>query len=152
MIEKESLPRNEEKLHFLLKLMNLGLNAWSIVDNDSTEEPKLHKTTVKDNIPLLMICLIEDIMAVEMGSKLKEVAVSNLVSSTSKDSIARTLLQYYITELAHARSVERLQIIVPLMRDSLSSLEEVFMHVLVSHLLHYTNEWKQVAVAYYIAY
>ena len=28
MVEKENLPRNEENLHFLVKFINLGINAW----------------------------------------------------------------------------------------------------------------------------
>ncbi|KAL5248257.1 hypothetical protein ACHWQZ_G017439 [Mnemiopsis leidyi] len=143
VIEKENLPRNEEKLHFLLKFINLGINAWSIVNEDSTEEPKLHKTTLKENVPLLMICLVEDILHHEMGTKYRDNGVSNLVSCTSKDSLVKTLVMHYVLTLAQNRNIERLTMVLPLIPDSISTLDEVFMHVLVSYLLQYQAEWKQ---------
>lgn len=143
MIEKENLPRSEERLNFLLKFINLGINAWSIVSEDSTDEPKLHKKTIKDNIPLLMICIIEDIMFYEMGSKYHANVISNLVSCISKDNLTKTLVMHYILNLTQNRNTERLKMILPLIPDSLSTLEEVFIHVLVSYLLQYQTEWKQ---------
>ena len=70
------------------------------MNEDSTDEPKLHKATLKENIPLLMICLVEDTMFSEMGSKFRDTALSNLVSSTSKDTLVKCLLMHYILLLA----------------------------------------------------
>ena len=50
---------------------------------------------------------------------------------------------HYVLTLAQNRNMERLKMVLPLIPDSISTLDEVFMHVLVSYFLQYTTEWKQ---------
>ena len=150
MIERQDLPRTEERLFFLLKFINLGINSWTLINDDSREEPKLHKSTMRDHIPLLMICLTEDIMHIEMGTKYRDTAVSNLISAISKDRLIKSLLMHYILVTAERKNLERLKIMLPLVPESVSTLDEVFVHVLVSHLLQLNTEWGKVYIHFHL--
>lgn len=144
MIEKEMLPRDNSRLHFLLKFLNLGMHAWSIIHDDSTDEPDLNRRILKNDVPLLMLCLTEDLLHSEIGSKYREGSVADFVNVAGKSPVTRCLLLHYVLQLAVAKNIERLKMIIPLLHDSISTLDEVFVHCLVSQLLLLLTEWKQV--------
>lgn len=59
-INNEALPREHNVLHFLLRLLNLGLNAYDILKDQVFKEPKMDVGIVTKFIPILMSFMVDD--------------------------------------------------------------------------------------------
>jgi negative elongation factor B len=59
-IVQEHLPREHTNLHFVLRLLNLGLHAHQILHSQVHEEPKLHASFITEFLPTLMSLIVDD--------------------------------------------------------------------------------------------
>ncbi|KAH9404864.1 hypothetical protein TYRP_000696 [Tyrophagus putrescentiae] len=59
-INNEALPREHNVLHFLLRLLNLGLNAYDILKDQDFKEPPMDVGIVTKFLPILMSFMVDD--------------------------------------------------------------------------------------------
>ena len=56
----EQLPRENNTLHLLLRMLSLGLSAWSMIDSQEFSETKLQPEVVTKFIPALLSLVVDD--------------------------------------------------------------------------------------------
>ena len=60
LVTSEGLPREHNHLQLILRLLNLGLHSWEILNSKVYREPKLEHDVVTQFIPLLMSLMVDD--------------------------------------------------------------------------------------------
>jgi negative elongation factor B len=59
-VTNEQLPRDNNTLHLLLRMLALGLSAWSMIDSQEFSESKLPPEVVTKFIPALLSLIVDD--------------------------------------------------------------------------------------------
>lgn len=59
-MNNEQLPRDSSNLHLLLRMLSLGLSAWSMIDSQEFTETKLQPEVVTKFIPALLSLIVDD--------------------------------------------------------------------------------------------
>ena len=59
-VNNEQLPRDNNTLHLLLRMLSLGLSAWSMIDSQEFTETKLQPDVVTKFIPALLSLIVDD--------------------------------------------------------------------------------------------
>lgn len=62
LINVEGLPRDNTILILLLRMLALGLSAWTMIDTQEFKEPKLDSQIVTKFLPALMSLLVDDMV------------------------------------------------------------------------------------------
>ncbi len=59
-LEREQMPRDNAVLHLLLRMLALGLSAWSLIETQEFAEPRLDPGLVTRFVPALMSLAVDD--------------------------------------------------------------------------------------------
>ena len=117
-ISQEHLPREHHNLHFVLRLLNLGLHSHQILQSQVYQEPKLHPVFVTEFLPTLMSLIVDDqvrnlnakhpslVNEKESARNIIEHSgppAEDFVDMISSDALASVLALYYLFQVSRQR-------------------------------------------------
>lgn len=156
MINNESLARDNQVLVLVLRMFNLGLHAWDILNSQVYREPKLDSELVTKFLPILMSLIVDDQVR-NVNSKLppddRESALTIIEHSgpppdlylkfIAQDRLAAMLSLYYTFQAI--RQKDRTAVVRVLVSLASSNenhaLEDPYLHTLVSLLIQMPEEF-----------
>lgn len=149
LIEKEATARENQVLHLALRMLNLGLHSWNLLDTQNYEEPKLNVTMVTKFIPNLMSFMVDDqVRALNLKLPQDEREVSrtviehsgppeeSFINFVSEDALCALLTIYYTFIICKQKDKKAIMRILGTLSTSHESraFENPFLHNLVSYL------------------
>lgn len=156
LIHNEALPRDNTVLILLLRMLALGLSAWYMIDTQEFKEPKLDCQVVTKFMPALMSLMVDDQVRT-LNSKLppdeRESAITIIEHSgpapdacqayVTESSVASILAMYYTIHTAKQKDRVGLMRVLGILAtcDNDRAYEDPFLHLLVSHLIHMSDEF-----------
>ncbi|GLV45682.1 NELF-B [Carabus blaptoides fortunei] len=156
LINNEGLPRENQILILLLRMLALGLSAWVMIDSQDFKEPKLDSQVVTKFLPALMSLMVDDQVR-QLHTKLppdeRESAITVIEHSGSlpdaceayiqESPVAAILAMYYTLHVTrHKDKVGLLRVLTILAncKDD-RAFEDPFLHSMVSLLIHMPEEF-----------
>lgn len=155
-ITNEALPRDNHHLHFLLRLLNLGLHAYDILKSEKFCEPQLSPAIVTKFLPILMSFMVDDQVR-SVNAKLspddRESALTIIEHSgpppdafqtfVTENRLAAVLTIYYTAHAARQKdrqAVTRVFGTLSMANDGRTFADQ-YLHVLVAGLVHLGEEF-----------
>ncbi|ELT91507.1 hypothetical protein CAPTEDRAFT_172048 [Capitella teleta] len=137
----ESLPRYQEDLIIVLRMLRLGLLSWQMVDSQQFKEMKLEATFITKFLPGIVSLMVDDQVQLLSG-RLDETAtqldpVPQCVITANRDNtMANIITIYYGLNIAKLHDVKGIARILPLLAscDIDTVYSDTILHMLVSHL------------------
>lgn len=150
LINNEGMPRDNQILILLLRMLALGLSAWVMIDSQDFKEPKLDCQVVTKFLPALMSLMVDD-QCRSLHAKLppdeRESALTTIEHSgpapdaveayIQESSVASILAMYYTLHTARLKDrvgVLRVLAILSACKDD-RAYEDPFLHSLVGYPL-----------------
>ncbi|KAI1295477.1 Negative elongation factor B [Halotydeus destructor] len=156
LIGQDSLPREHATLTLALRLLNLGLHSWDILDCQMEKEPFFDPNLMLQFIPTLMSLMVDDQVR-SVNSRLppddRESALAIIEHSgpvadiyqhfISNDRLATVLAVYYTFQVARQRDKLGIMRVLGTLANSNENkaLENPFMHKLVSLFIPLNEEF-----------
>lgn len=155
-ISNESLPRNNHMLHFLLRLLNLGLHSRDLLDNQIFNEPILDVKIITRFIPILISFMVDDHVRA-VNAKLppddRESALTiiehcgpppdDFQNFINKHPVAAVLAIYYSAHAAQQRDVQAVTRVFGTLTTAHNNItfHDPYMHILVAGLVALGEEF-----------
>nr|CAG4643811.1 EOG090X0363 [Lepidurus arcticus] len=152
----EALPRDHAVLILLLRMMNLGLSAWDMINSQDFKEPRLNAHMVTKFLPALVSLMVDDQIR-SLNSKLppdeRESAISVIEHSgppsdayqayINDSSVACTMAMYYTLQVTRSKDRVALTRILGTLAtsDNERAFEDPFLHSLVASLVPMADEF-----------
>ncbi|RWS07123.1 negative elongation factor B-like protein [Dinothrombium tinctorium] len=156
LVANESLPRGNSVLVLILRMLNLGLHAWDILNSQVYREPKLDSEIITKFIPTLMSLVVDDQVR-SVNAKLppddRESALTIIEHSgpvpelyehfLAEDRLAATLATYYTFQVCKARDKQGIMRVLGTLANSHDNraLDGPFMHNLVAYFVPMGEEF-----------
>ncbi|ESN96950.1 hypothetical protein HELRODRAFT_193409 [Helobdella robusta] len=139
-INNESLPRANEDVVILVRLLCMGLKAWKMIDSRLFKEPKLDVDLITRFLPCLSWLMADDQLAVMSGKTNEQLDPAPSYLLTSCDDVSAVLLCHYalhVTKQGWTGSIVR--VVSCLSEESVSEVaySNTFLHDFVSHLISF---------------
>ena len=156
LIEKEATARENQVLHLALRMLNLGLHSWNLLDTQNYEEPKLNVAIVTRFIPNLMSFMVDDqVRGLNNKLPLDEREQSRtiiehsgppedaFVSFVAEDPLCSLLSIYYTFVICKNKDKKAITRILSTLSNSHESraFENPFLHNLISYLATMPEEF-----------
>lgn len=156
LIEKEATARENQVLHLALRMLNLGLHSWNLLDTQNYEEPKFNVTIVTKFIPTLMSFMVDDqVRALNLKLPLDEREASrtviehsgppeeSFVNFVTEDALCALMTIYYTFVICKQKDKKGIMRILGTLSTSHESraFENPFLHNLVSYLINMAEEF-----------
>uniref|UniRef100_A0A4D5REY8 Uncharacterized protein n=1 Tax=Ixodes scapularis TaxID=6945 RepID=A0A4D5REY8_IXOSC len=116
LINMEGLPRDNQVLVLLLRMLALGLQAWDMISGQQYKEPKLDSQLVTKFLPALMSLMVDDqvrSLSARLPQDDRESAITTIEHSgpppdayqayVQENSVASVLALYYTFSTARQR-------------------------------------------------
>ncbi|RWS31152.1 negative elongation factor B-like protein [Leptotrombidium deliense] len=156
LISTEQLPRGNPILTLILRMLNLGLHAWDILNSQVYREPKLDSEIITKFIPTLMALIVDDQVR-NVNAKLppddRESALAIIEHSgpvaelyehfLAEDRLAATLATYYTFQVCKNRDKQGIMRVLGTLANSQDNraLDGPFMHNLVAYFVPMCEEF-----------
>lgn len=149
-VANESLPRDNAILHLLLRMLGLGLSAWTMIDSQEFSEPKIDVRLVTKFIPALMSLIVDDQVRAfnaRLPQDERESAIAIIEHSgplpdvfqtfIEKSAVAAILAMHYTLQTTKNKDRTGLMRVLGVMANCVRGhpFENVFLHCLVSDLV-----------------
>lgn len=160
LINNDGLPRDNTILLLLLRLLALGLSAWTMIDSQDFKEPKLDNLLVTKFLPSLMSLMVDDqvrhlharLPPDERQSALTVIEHSgpppdSIEIKIQDSSVAAILIMYYALHASRegARQKDRVGIlrVLPILASCSDdrAYENPFLHSLTALLIPMADEF-----------
>jgi negative elongation factor B len=156
MTHSESLARENTNLHLVLRMLNLGLHSWHILNTQNYKEPVLDPTLLTKFIPTLMSLMVDDQVRAlnnKLPPDVRESALTiiehsgpppdSFVTTISDDPVAALLAIYYTIFVCSKKDKQAITRILGCMTTSFENkaYDNTFLHLLVSHLIPIADEF-----------
>uniref|UniRef100_A0A182MX31 Negative elongation factor B n=1 Tax=Anopheles culicifacies TaxID=139723 RepID=A0A182MX31_9DIPT len=156
LINNEGLPRENQILVLLLRMLALGLSAWVMIDSQDFKEPKLDSQVVTKFLPALMSLMVDDQVR-HLHSKLppdeRESAITTIEHSgpapdaveayIQENAVASILAMYYTLHTARQKDrvgILRVMAILASCKDD-RAYEDPFLHSLIALIIPMSDEF-----------
>ncbi|XP_049295487.1 negative elongation factor B [Anopheles funestus] len=156
LINNEGLPRENQILVLLLRMLALGLSAWVMIDSQDFKEPKLDSQVVTKFLPALMSLMVDDQVR-HLHSKLppdeRESAITTIEHSgpapdaveayIQENAVASILAMYYTLHTARQKDrvgILRVMAILASCKDD-RAYEDPFLHSLIALIIPMSEEF-----------
>lgn len=151
LITNESLPREHPVLLLILRVLNLGLHSWDIINSYVYREPKLEVRLITKFMPVMMSLMTDDLIRglnTKMPADNRESAISVIEHSgpppetfqkyIEKDRLAAILaISYVINLVCQSKDKQAIMRILPALSSSAGNkaLDDHMLHTLVCGLV-----------------
>ena len=152
----ESLPRENQTLILLLRLLNLGLHSWDILNSQVFREPKMDPNIITRFLPILMSFIVDDQVR-SLNAKLPpddhESALTVIEHSgpppdlyqqfIGEDRLATILGIYYTIQVTRQKDRQGIIRVLGTLSSSQENraLEDPYLHLLVSYFIPMAKEF-----------
>ncbi|KAE8582259.1 hypothetical protein XENTR_v10020042 [Xenopus tropicalis] len=145
LISQESLPRDNQELLLLLRMLSLGHGAWDMIDSQVFKEPKLDTELITKFLPLLIGLVVDD-YTYNVESKLPtEEKVPVTYPNTLPDVFTKFLQEnriacevglYYTLHITKQRNKNFLLRLLPALKEMTgdTAFTDIFLHLFTSNL------------------
>lgn len=156
LIDKEATARDNQVLHLALRMLNLGLHSWDLLDTQNYEEPKFNVAIVTRFIPNLMSFMVDDqVRALNQKLPLDEREQSRtiiehsgppedaFVTFVAEDPLCALLTIYYTFVICKQKDKKAITRILSTLSNTHESraFENPFLHNLISYLASMAEEF-----------
>lgn len=157
LINTEGLPRDNTILILLLRMLALGLSAWTMIDSQEFKEPKLDSQVVTKYLPALMSLMVDDQVRAfhnKLPPDERESAITTIEHSgpppdaceayMRESSVCGVLAMYYTLHAAKLRdrgALLRILSILGSCKDG-RAYEDPFLHALVALLIQFPDDFQ----------
>ncbi|KAG9508898.1 Negative elongation factor B, partial [Fragariocoptes setiger] len=151
LISNECLPREHNGLLLILRILNLGLHSWDIINSYVYREPKLDVKLITKFLPVMMSLMTDDLIRVlntKLPSDSRESALAIIEHSgpppeifqkyIEKDRLAAVLAMQYVLNLVRvAKDKQAIMRILPALSSSAGNkaLDNQMLHSFVCGLI-----------------
>ena len=155
-IINETLARDNHVLMLLLRMLNLGLHSWDILNSQVFREPRLDPDLITKFIPLLMSFIVDDQVRT-VNSKLppddRESALAIIEHSgpppdsyqqfVSEDRLASILAIYYTIQVTKQKDKQAVMRVLGTLSSSHENraLDDQYLHILVHNLIGMADDF-----------
>ncbi|XP_064458495.1 negative elongation factor B-like [Ornithodoros turicata] len=156
LINNEGLPRDNQVLVLVLRMMALGLQAWDMISGQQYKEPKLDTQLMTKFIPALMSLMVDDQVRA-LNARLppddRETAITTIEHSgpppdayqayIQENAVASVLAIYYTFHISRQRDrIGVMRVLGTLAgAEGQRAYQDPFLHTLVGHLLPMAEEF-----------
>lgn len=158
LINVEGLPRDNQVLLLVLRMLALGLQAWDMISGQQYKEPKLDPQLITKFLPALMSLMVDDqvrSLSARLPQDDRECAITTIEHSgpppdayqayVQENGVASVLALYYTFHTARQR--DRLGVMRVLGTlagaEGHRAYQDPFLHTLVGHLVPMADEFSQ---------
>ncbi|KAG0441455.1 hypothetical protein HPB47_015940, partial [Ixodes persulcatus] len=156
LINMEGLPRDNQVLVLLLRMLALGLQAWDMISGQQYKEPKLDSQLVTKFLPALMSLMVDDqvrSLSARLPQDDRESAITTIEHSgpppdayqayVQENSVASVLALYYTFSTARQRDRLGLMRVLGSLAgaEGQRAYQDPFLHTLVGHLVPLGEEF-----------
>jgi negative elongation factor B len=150
LITTEALPRDNQVLMLILRMLNLGLHSWDILNSQVYREPKLDANIITQFMPILMALVVDDQVR-SVNSKLppddRESALAIIEHSgpppdayqtfITEDRLAAVLAIYYTFQVCRQKDKQGIVRILGTLANSHDNraLDNPFLHNFVCYFI-----------------
>lgn len=155
-IQVESLARDNQILMLLLRMLNLGLHSWDILNSQVFREPRLDPELITRFLPLLMSFIVDDQVR-SVNAKLppddRESALAIIEHSgpppdsyqqfITEDRLASILAVYYTLQVTKQKDRQAVMRVLGTLASSHENraLDDQCLHILVNNLIGMADEF-----------
>ncbi len=151
------MPRENAILHLLLRMLALGLSAWSMIESQEFAEPRLDPRLVTRFIPGLMSLIVDDhVRSVDAKMPPEERDSAHIViehsgpppdsfqSFVDENPVAAVLAMQYSLQVTRAHDRTGTMRVLGTLANAVRRhpFEDAFMHCLVTNLSAMANEFE----------
>ena len=155
ILRNESLPRENNNLHFLMRMLNLGLHAHEIIVSQKFQEPKFNVELITVFLPMLIGFMADDHVRM-IHSKLpadnheeallviEQAPPSDLFKNfIHSDRLAAVLSIYYCCQVASKKDRKAIVRMFGTLSKAAGGLAflDMYLHVLISSLIQLGDEF-----------
>lgn len=157
MVSTEGLPRDHSHLHLILRLLNLGLHSWEILNSKVYKEPKLDHHLLTKFIPILMSLIVDDqvrFLNQKLPSDDRQSALAIIEHTgpppdtyqefVAENRLAAVLAIYYTFQVCFKKDKIGLMRVIGCLGNSQENraFDNPFLHNLISYLIPFANEFE----------
>uniref|UniRef100_A0A224Z4T6 Negative elongation factor B n=1 Tax=Rhipicephalus zambeziensis TaxID=60191 RepID=A0A224Z4T6_9ACAR len=158
LINIEGLPRDNQVLVLLLRMLALGLQAWDMISTQQYKEPKLDVQLITKFLPALMSLMVDDQVR-SLSSRLpqddRESAITTIEHSgpppdayqayVQENAVASVLALYYTFHTARQRDRTGVMRVLGSLAgaEGQRAYQDPFLHTLVGHLALMADDFAQ---------
>ncbi|XP_050047588.1 negative elongation factor B [Dermacentor andersoni] len=158
LINVEGLPRDNQVLVLLLRMLALGLQAWDMISTQQYKEPKLDVQLITKFLPALMSLMVDDQVR-SLSSRLpqddRESAITTIEHSgpppdayqayVQENAVASVLALYYTFHTARQRDRTGVMRVLGTLAgaEGQRAYQDPFLHTLVGHLALMADDFAQ---------
>uniref|UniRef100_A0A1E1XGU6 Putative negative elongation factor b-like protein n=1 Tax=Amblyomma aureolatum TaxID=187763 RepID=A0A1E1XGU6_9ACAR len=158
LINVEGLPRDNQVLVLVLRMLALGLQAWEMISTQQYKEPKLDAQLVTKFLPALMSLMVDDQVR-SLSSRLpqddRESAITTIEHSgpppdayqayVQENAVASVLALYYTFHTARQRDRTGVMRVLGSLAgaEGQRAYQDPFLHTLVGHLALMADDFAQ---------
>ncbi len=155
-ITNETLPRENHVLMLLLRMLNLGLHSWDILNSQVFREPKLDSDIIIKFLPILMSFIVDDQVR-SVNAKLppddRESALAIIEHSgpppdsyqqfINEERLSSVLAIYYTIQVTKQKDRQAVMRVLGTLSTSHDNraLDDQYLHILVTHLISMAEEF-----------
>lgn len=156
LINNDSLPRDNQVLLLLLRMLSLSLHSWEIINSQVFKEPKLDVQVVTKFLPALMSLMVDDqirFLSSRLPSDDREIAITTIEHSgpppdayqayIQENGVASVIAMYYTLHSAKQKDRQGLMRVLGTLNncEKDKAFEDPFLHNLVSLLVILEDEF-----------
>ncbi|CAG2109526.1 unnamed protein product [Medioppia subpectinata] len=155
-IQNESLARENHVLMLLLRMLNLGLHSWDVLNSQVFREPRLEPDLITKFVPILMSFIVDDQVR-NVNAKLppddRESALAIIEHSgpppdsyqqfISEDRLASILAIYYTLQVTKQKDKQAVMRVLGTLAASHDNraLDDQYLHILVNNLISMAEDF-----------
>ncbi|XP_076344697.1 negative elongation factor B isoform X1 [Tachypleus tridentatus] len=156
LVNNETLPRDNQVLLLLLRMLALSLQAWGMISTQQFKEPKLDVQVATKFLPAVMSLMVDDQVR-SLNSKLppddRETAITTIEHSgpppdayqayLQENGVASIIAMYYTLHTARQKDRQGLMRVLGTLANCESdrAFEDPFLHSLVAVLIPLADEF-----------
>ncbi len=152
------MPRENAILHLLLRMLALGLSAWSMIESQEFAEPRLDTKLVTHFIPGLMSLIVDDhVRSVDARMPPEERDSAHIIIEHSgpppeafqvfvdENPVAAALAMQYALQVTRSRDRTGTMRVLGTLAAAVRGhpFEDAFMHCLVTNLISMATEFEE---------
>ncbi|XP_054153940.1 negative elongation factor B-like [Oppia nitens] len=155
-IQSETLARDNNILMLLLRMLNLGLHSWDVLNSQVFREPRLDPDLITKFVPILMSFIVDDQVR-SVNSKLppddRESALAIIEHSgpppdsyqqfITEDRLASILAIYYTLQVTKQKDKQAVMRVLGTLSASHDNraLSDQYLHILVNNLITMSEDF-----------
>lgn len=143
-MKMDMLPRSSQDLMFLIRLLTLSVNSWSMLKSQDFKETPMNVDIITKFLPTLMSVMLDG-MHGSMNSGSTISIPESLWDFIREDMVAQCILSHYINQLIQGNKRIMLEVILPHYARALkpqplnSTLLNMMIHSMVRHIDQFTE-------------